>query len=305
MNTDYLVRPFEEADRASVKGLGIPVVDWWHNQVLGASLHLVVVHKPTSEVVADLQIRDRGVPEPSRCEGQCHLILHVAPAHRRQGVGGQLFDLAHSFAQTRNATTLYAAYRETPDAPAASFLSKRGFQVLERFYPSYLDLEAFNPSRFEECIRRVEAQEVRLTTYEAFGDTPLHRCNLYELEQISRKFQPFRDVQGYIPKPYEEWEEEFLKRDRSTIFIALPPSEKYIVGVVTELEWYFTGTHPNWCGKGIATALKVLCIQEAKRRGYKRMDTENHEDNAAMLAVNRKLGFVFTAPEVACTLKMK
>ena len=34
------------------------------------------------------------------------------------------------------------------------------------------------------------------------------------------------------------------------------------------------------------------------------METENHEDNAAMLAVNRKLGFVFGVPEVACIKRL-
>ena len=34
------------------------------------------------------------------------------------------------------------------------------------------------------------------------------------------------------------------------------------------------------------------------------METENHEDNAAMLEVNRKLGFVFGVPEVACIKRL-
>ena len=50
--------------------------------------------------------------------------------------------------------------------------------------------------------------------------------------------------------------------------------------------------------------LKVLCITEAKKRDIARMETENHQDNAAMLAVNRKLGFIFTAPEVACVKRL-
>ena len=62
--------------------------------------------------------------------------------------------------------------------------------------------------------------------------------------------------------------------------------------------------HPRR-GRGIATALKILCLTEAKKRGLTQMETENHGDNLAMLAVNRKLGFVFTTPEVACVKRLE
>jgi len=39
-------------------------------------------------------------------------------------------------------------------------------------------------------------------------------------------------------------------------------------------------------------------MQEAKTRGIETMETENHEDNAAMLKINRRLVFVFSDPEV-------
>ncbi len=74
--------------------------------------------------------------------------------------------------------------------------------------------------------------------------------------------------------------------------------------MVTGLEWYFTGVHPDWRGRGIATALKVRCLSEAKRRDIGRMETENHDDNGAMIAVNRKLGLIFTTPEVACIKRL-
>ena len=44
--------------------------------------------------------------------------------------------------------------------------------------------------------------------------------------------------------------------------------------------------------------MKVRCMQEAKTRGIETMETENHEDNAAMLKINRRLVFVFSDPEV-------
>lgn len=296
----YRVREFEERDREAVNRLGTPVIDWWHREVDGASIHLVAEAAETGEIVGHLQGRDRGVPEPSHRSGQFHITLDVAVGHRRKGVGGVLYARVEAFARRRKARSIYAAYGETPGAPAASFLKRRGFVTLERFLPSACDLVMFDPALFDDAVARVERQGIVLTTYAEWGDSAEHRRQLYALEEAARALQPFRETEPYVVVLYDKWEEEFVKRELETVFLALGPDDGEAVGVVTGLEWYFTGTHPYWVGRGIATALKVRCMGEAKRRGISFMETENHEDNAAMLAINRKLGFVFSNPEVAC-----
>ena len=298
--TGYAFRPYRAEDRAAASALGTPVIDWWHAKGQEAALHLVAVRNDTREIAGHLQVVDHGVPEPSRRPGQCHLSLNVSPEHRRQGIGGMLYKQAEAFARRRKAHLLYAAYLETEDAPAATFLSQRGFIPLERFYPSCLDLETVDPARFQSAVEKVQAQGIRVLTYAEIGDSAENRRKLYDLEQFAHITQPFREVDPYIAEPYEKWEQEFTKRDPSAIFLAITDSGESWVGVVTGLEWYFTGVHPDWRGRGIATALKVRCVTEAKKRGLTQMETENHGDNLAMLAVNRKLGFVFTTPEVAC-----
>ncbi len=213
--------------------------------------------------------------------------------------------MAEVFGQQRNARLLYTGYNELQgdtSPPAVRFLMFRGFVELERFCPSYLDLDAFEPSLFQTAIERVQTQGICLQTYAEAGDSPENRRRLHNLEQLARTVQPYREVESYIPEPFEAWEQGFAGRDTSTIFLAIAgsSSEQAWVGVVTGLEWYFTGVDPVWQGRGIATALKVQCLTEAKRRGLIRMETENHGDNVAILAVNRKLGFIFNAPEVAC-----
>jgi|GEM_PF-2915468 len=300
----YAIRTFEERDRAAVSALGSPVVGWWHDEVAGASLHLVAEEFETGDVVGHLQARDRSVPKPSRRPGQCHFMLTVSPNHRRKGIGSCLYDRLEAFACARKADSLHGGYTETPDAPGATFLRKRGFGVLERFLPSYRDLETFQPSEFQFALDKLERQGISIRSYARVGDTSEHRVQLYALEEKARAAQPFREVAAYVPTPYSKWEAEFLRRDQTAILLALAPVTEEYVGVVTSLEWGFTATDPDWYGRGIATALKVRCLQEAKARGGSRLETENHEDNAAMLAVNRKLGFVFAAPEVSCVKKI-
>jgi len=300
----FIIRPFWEEDRAAVGALGTPIIDWWHGNGPGTSLHLVATTEG-GEIAGHLQATDRSLPAPSRRPGQCHFTLAVAPENRHRGIGGALYECAERFAQERDARLLYTSYLEVPEAPAAGFLRSRGFEPLERFLPSALDLAAFDPAQFAGAIRRVEAQGIRLLTYAEMGDSPRNRRQLYALEQAARASQPFREVGPYAPAPFETWEREFSQWDPETIFLAIAAPGNILAGVVTGLEWYFTGVHPDWQGRGLATALKVLCLSEAKRRGVALMETENHEDNAAMLAVNRKLGFVFGVPEVACIKRLR
>jgi mycothiol synthase len=58
------------------------------------------------------------------------------------------------------------------------------------------------------------------------------------------------------------------------------------------LDQWLTATLRTVRGRGIALALKVRQIQAAKNLGFTTIRTDNDTRNAAMLAVNAKLGFV-------------
>jgi len=53
----------------------------------------------------------------------------------------------------------------------------------------------------------------------------------------------------------------------------------------------FTGTRREHRGRGLATAAKRSALRAAAARGVTRVTTSNAEENAAMRAINRKLGF--------------
>ena len=90
-----------------------------------------------------------------------------------------------------------------------------------------------------------------------------------------------------------------MKWDKAAIFIA-ETSDKEWIAMVHDLDWNFTGVHPNYRKRGLATAVKVQMLTVARARGIERLHTENHADNAPMLAVNRKLGFIPGVPEIGC-----
>ena len=52
-----------------------------------------------------------------------------------------------------------------------------------------------------------------------------------------------------------------------------------------------TATLPEHRGRGLATAAKCRALQVTAAKGVTRITTSNAEENAAMRAINRKLGF--------------
>jgi len=52
-----------------------------------------------------------------------------------------------------------------------------------------------------------------------------------------------------------------------------------------------TGVLPAWRGRGVAQALKLLAIRQARQHGARYLRTHNDAQNAPMLAINRKLGY--------------
>ncbi len=66
--------------------------------------------------------------------------------------------------------------------------------------------------------------------------------------------------------------------------------------------------------RGVARALKLAVMQEARRRGYRFLESRVHEDNQAMLGLNRSLaadmrrlppGPEWSAPDhISCVIKL-
>ena len=228
--------------------------------------------------------------------------ISIAHEYRRQGLGRRLYDLAYAFACERGAKRLVTGFREwTPEEPAIGFLTRRGFAEQERETPSFLDLAAWDETPFLPALEKAEAGGAKIFAYADVEDSDENRHRLYELQRDLIYDIPRRDDQPFTFEPYEDWLKFLLERpDWRPELCLLASVDGEWAGqchVVPKLEFphvgmqWLTGTRQNFRGRGLATAMKVRAYQRARAAGVTTMTTENHEDNAPMLAINRKFGF--------------
>lgn len=303
MNSPFEIRLPREKDETALstaeRERALP--GWWTTDCP----HLTLVAEQAGKTVAELRVADRSYPKPTMREGDCELRLVVAAAFRRQRIGAALFHRALDFANAQCCRRLTATYFEgDPGDAGKRFLLSRSFVPFETYRPAHLDLDSFDPVEWSGAIERLRAQEVQITTLAELGDSPILRQQLYELECRARSTQPFRKQGDYVPISPHSWAAAMESKSSDTVFIAYSATAGRPVGVVSGLSGAFTGVDPAWRGRGIATGLKVYALTRAKEIGLRRVETENHEDNAPMLAINRKLGYVADPVEVNCLLRI-
>lgn len=223
-----------------------------------------------------------------------YLQLYVTPAHRRRGLATQLLEQVMTRCRTLGAEKLYASH--ATDA-GAGFAQRIGASEIQREVKSVLDLDAAD---LPEPSPPVGWELV----------TWLDRVPDEYVEAYARAREAMDDAPGDAgaPEPSVERirasEEALRRRHREMrLTVALRGGE---VGAFTELRLSpgaaagftdDTGTVAEHRGRGLATAVKLESLRRfrADHPDVRLVTTSNDETNAAMLAINRKAGFVAAA----------
>jgi ribosomal protein S18 acetylase RimI-like enzyme len=247
----------------------------------------------------------QGVAAYSQNPGAYHphrfvLELAVAPEWQGRGVGGALWTALHGTLREHGAQEVRLLARE--DHPVApGFLTRRGFVADKRYFTSALDVTAFEDAPYRALPARLAAQGIFLHSLAALreAETPDLEARLHALMSEVRVDVPRADPA--TPLSFEVFMEAVLG-DPGLLpgaYLVAEHAGKYIgqtalfrSPVSPELFTGLTGVARAWRGRGVATALKVAAIGAARALGAATIRTDNASDNAPMLHLNDRLGFV-------------
>jgi GNAT superfamily N-acetyltransferase len=228
-----------------------------------------------------------------------HFWLRAAvhPDFRRLGIGTKLLKAIMQELTPFNPILLQCAAQENRDF-SLKFLAHHGFSEEWRRVNMMLNLETFDAAPFTGLIEKLEAQGFLFKTIDQLHDDPDRDQKLCDLcNAISG------DVPLGMPSTglsLEQFKKSILEVSwaREAAFCVAVFDGQYVgvnnIGVDVNNNAFvdLTGVLPEYRGRGLAQALKLIGTEWALTQGIKKMFTANDLVNAPMLAVNQKFGFV-------------
>lgn len=235
--------------------------------------------------------------------------VRVAPEHRRHGLGGSMLERLEAHVRSKKVAKLRCGIRgEEPDG--LRFAEKHGYGEFHRRYDSYLDVPAFDGSRFEDPKVVADRAGVRIERFdvleaEASDPVDVQRA-MYESMSVTQMDIP-RPEPMPPPPPFEAVRKAYFEnndafaRDASVIAVR----DGKVVGTsitIVDPEGVaytaYTGVDRAERGRGIALAMKLVILRRLKERGITLFGTTNDEANAPMRGINAKLGYVISPPTI-------
>ena len=212
--------------------------------------------------------------------GSANIGVVVLPEWRRRGIGSALYEPA--LAHVADAPRYYAFAGED----GRGFAEAHGYRLTRTSRVSSLDPRAVDTSDLDRA--SVELQPLIEAGPEAtFAVDSVTALDVPADEPPDQMdFELWR--RRYWESPDIDFASSFGARvdDRlvaiSYVGIDLPGDRALSA---------FTGTLPEYRGRGLARLVKLAVVRRLNELGVSRLLAYNHDENAAMLAVNDRLGF--------------
>ena len=218
----------------------------------------------------------------SKDSRSCFVGVAVRSDHRRQGLATRLFALAEAHAAQLGAEGLLGTFYENPAGVA--FASTRSFRQMRAETESILD---------PRTVTELPPADVDLRPVSEVDPPLVHAVDVEATLDV-----PQTETVDHIP--YDEWRQYVLENPLFApegSFVAMVDDVAAAVSLlVADPESgramnMFTGTLRAYRGRGLALAVKLATTHWAAANGITRIVTDNDETNAAMLAINRRLGY--------------
>jgi GNAT superfamily N-acetyltransferase len=243
----------------------------------------VVVEPNASQVLGYSAFRSTHRPDYWRID------LMVHPQWHRQGIGDILFEHLLLELYRLKAVGIHARVRGD-NACSIQFLLKRGFEPVHLMVGMSLDLTEADFSRFEPVVGRIISQGIRITTLaeeQAAGVDYLPQLLTLHNSVLADWPDPVPGrVIPFIIEGYKSMLEKSALQQPQSFFIAAKGEEYLGFSSAFALG---TAVHPAHRHHGIATALKVCALKQARENGLKQLFTTSA--NPAMIRLNEGLGY--------------
>jgi mycothiol synthase len=228
-----------------------------------------------------------------------HFWLRAAvhPDFRRLGIGSKLLQAVMQDLEPFNPILLQCGAQENRDF-SLKFLVHHGFSEEWRRVNMMLNLEQFDAAPFEGLIEKLKARGFSFKSIDHLRNDPERDQKLCDLGNAVSNDVPLGMVN--TPLTLEQFQKSILEISwaREEAFVVAVFEGQYVglnnLGVDSNGHSFVdvTGVLPEFRGRGLAQALKLIGIEWALKQGIKKMFTANDLVNAPMLAVNQKFGFV-------------
>jgi GNAT superfamily N-acetyltransferase len=226
------------------------------------------------------------------------LQVQVHPDHQSRGHGRVLLERAEATASERGAEKTFS-WTEEEWPRSMRFLERAGYEPIERRWESSLHIPGCNLDELQESVDRVVSNGIRIESVTSLSaENTEWKSALYRLYAEVEQDMPTTFA---IPKlRFEDFEAISLSRRflGDGFFVALDGdvlvglSEPQTVDAAPRtVSQRLTGVRSEYRNRGIAYALKARVAIWAAQAGYASIRTQNAASNAAMLAVNDRLGF--------------
>ena len=224
-----------------------------------------------------------GMAQPSDAAGGGSVIPRVLPEHRRQGVGTTLLHHLVAHVERLGLPVLRAG---ADDEGSLAFAERFGFAEVNReVEQTYVVERPVEPTPAPEGVEVVTAQE---------------RPGLWEAAHGRFGLECLADFAVDTPLDVspERWARDWLC---DPMFLALHDDE--VVGCAglgldtddpTRAENGLTAVRRDWRGRGLAVHLKLVALDWAASHGVREVYTWTQDGNAAMRALNTRLGYATT-----------
>lgn len=245
---------------------------------------------------------------------QAFLYLIVEPGYRGQGVGRLLYSDLELTAQNAQVTQLQATVRD--DCPKCrSFADRNGFGEQRHSLGMTLDLTAFDDRPYEAVISRLQAEGFQFTTMEALGNAEEAQRKLFALNDMTASESP--GSEGVHPwQDFEDFQRsvcgaDWYKPAGQMVVIDSATGTWAGMSAITRFEGthhaynLHTGVDRRYRGRKLGQAVKVLALRYAREvLKVNTVRTNHNSQNAPMIAIDRKFGYVQTPGTFAMMKKL-